>query len=106
MTTAAIKRKLHDYIEVANDKTLKAIYTLLEQDVEQTTEEYSNEFKAELDRRYAEYKNGGKVVSREDLEKEIEYLLASPAMSARLDKAAEEEKHGEGVSISLDDIWK
>ena len=37
---------------------------------------------------------------------ETEYLSASPAMKAHLDKAAEQEKNGEGVSISLDDIWK
>ena len=37
---------------------------------------------------------------------ETEYLAASPAMKAHLDKAAEQEKNKEGVVISLDDIWK
>lgn len=37
---------------------------------------------------------------------ETEYLSSSPAMKAHLDKAAEQEKNGEGVKITLDDIWK
>ena len=37
---------------------------------------------------------------------ETDYLLASPAMKEHLDKAAQQEKNGEGVKISLDDIWK
>ncbi len=37
---------------------------------------------------------------------ETEYLSASPAMKGRLDKAKQQEKNGEGVNISLDDIWK
>jgi antitoxin YefM len=37
---------------------------------------------------------------------ETEYLSASPAMKEHLDKAAQQEKNGEGVKITLDDIWK
>lgn len=37
---------------------------------------------------------------------ETEYLSSSPAMKEHLDKAAIQEKNGEGVCISLDDIWK
>jgi hypothetical protein len=37
---------------------------------------------------------------------ETEYLSSSQAMKAHLDKAAQQEKNGEGKSISLDDIWK
>lgn len=35
---------------------------------------------------------------------ETEYLLASAAMKEHLDKAAEQEKNGEGAKITLDDI--
>ena len=37
---------------------------------------------------------------------ETAYLASSTAMKAHLDQAAEQEKNGEGVNISLDDIWK
>ncbi len=37
---------------------------------------------------------------------DTEYLSLSPAMTERLNKAAQQEKNGEGKSISLDDIWK
>ena len=43
--------------------------------------------------------------SEKDMD-ETEYLSASAAMKAHLDKAAEQEKNNEGKNISLDDIWK
>jgi hypothetical protein len=33
MTTAAIRERLYDYIRVADDKKVKAIYTLLEDQI-------------------------------------------------------------------------
>ena len=75
MTTAAIRQKLHNYLEVANDKKIKAIYTMVEEAIEETLEEYSDEFKAELDRRYSEYKKDGKVISREEMDKRIKKIL-------------------------------
>lgn len=33
MRTTQIKKQLHDYIETANDKKLKAIYTLVEEEI-------------------------------------------------------------------------
>jgi hypothetical protein len=66
MTTASIRRRLHEYIEVAEDKKLKAIYTLLQDDIDddyQLTEEQ----KIELDRRSYEYQNGiGKTYTRDE----------------------------------------
>ena len=53
-----------------------------------------------LDALHVDYK-----ASEKDIE-ETEYLSASPAMKAHLDKAAEQEQKNEGVKISLDDIWK
>ena len=73
MTIAAIRRKLHDYLEVADDKKLKAIYTLVEQEA---IEEYTDDFKAELDKRYSEYKKDGKVITREAMDKRIRKELS------------------------------
>ncbi len=53
MTTAAIKEKLHSYIDVADDKELKMIYTILEDSIENERYDWSQDkdFVAELDER-------------------------------------------------------
>ena len=60
MTTTTIRKKLADYINVADDKKIKAIYTLLENEIED--EEYDKwndkNFVTEMNRRKDEYKNG------------------------------------------------
>ena len=57
MTTAQLKQQLHDYIDHAEETKLKAIYTLVEGEIE---DDYilTEEQKSELDKRYADYKNG------------------------------------------------
>ena len=55
MTTIELKKKLHDYIDIAEERKLKAIYTILEGDIEETYNwEDDKELLAELDRREAE----------------------------------------------------
>jgi len=59
MKTQDIKQKLHRYIENANEKKLKAIYTMVEEEIEETTGLWNDEeFVAELERREKEYLNG------------------------------------------------
>ena len=36
MNSAAIRQKLHSYLEVADDKKIKAIYIMMEQGLRQT----------------------------------------------------------------------
>jgi hypothetical protein len=51
--SAAIRHKLYDYIRVADDKRLNAIYNLLENDINETNDWWKNKlFVAELDRRF------------------------------------------------------
>ncbi len=52
-----------------------------------------------LDALHVSYKASDKEVD------DTEYLSASPAMKEHLDKAAQQDKNGEGTTISLDDIW-
>jgi len=66
MRTTQIRQQLHDYIDSAKNKKLKAIYTLVE-------DEISNEFiftteqKKELDRRHEDFVNGvGKTYTWEE----------------------------------------
>ncbi|MGI8951699.1 MAG: hypothetical protein ACR2FN_08960 [Chitinophagaceae bacterium] len=58
MTSTNIRQKLHDYIRVAEDRKLRAIYTMLEDEIE--TYDYWNDkaFVSELNKRSADYKNG------------------------------------------------
>jgi putative addiction module component (TIGR02574 family) len=78
MTTNAIRQKLHSYLEVADDKKIKAMYVMMEEDIEESAVEYSDEFKKELDRRHADYKSGkAKMISAEESKKRIQKLLKS-----------------------------
>jgi putative addiction module component (TIGR02574 family) len=66
MRTAQIRQQLHEYIDTAEDKKLKAIYTLLEDEIADEFE-LTAEQKKELDRRYDDYQNGiGKTYTREE----------------------------------------
>lgn len=57
MTIAAVKEKLHDYIDHADNKKVKAIFTLLENDIEQDYGLTDAEMK-ELDDRWDDYLSG------------------------------------------------
>jgi len=71
MNTAVIKQQLHNYLEVANDKKLKAIYTMVEDEIIESTTEYSDEYKAELDRRVNYYLKGGKMVTADEMNRRL-----------------------------------
>jgi len=72
MTTAAIRNKLYDYIRVADDKKLHAIYDLLEGEIEEKAEWWKDkQFIAELDRRNNAMESG------EDKGYSITELIAS-----------------------------
>ncbi|RYU86224.1 hypothetical protein EWM62_18635 [Mucilaginibacter terrigena] len=59
MTTAAIREKLHDYINIADDEKVKAIYTLVEGQIVPGHHWASEEeFEADMDERYRRYQEG------------------------------------------------
>jgi len=59
MTVAAIKEKLHDYISEADDEKVKALYTLLEDQISNTSNWWEDEeFVADLDERAKRLENG------------------------------------------------
>ncbi len=71
-TTNMIRHKLYDYIRVADDKKIQAIYHLLESEIEETKEWWENKsFVAELDHRYEA------LESRKDKGFTVEQLEAS-----------------------------
>lgn len=76
MTSIALRNKLYDYIRVADDKKLQAIYNLLENEIEATTEWWKDkQFVAEMDARYEALESGkDKGTTVEQLEASIDKL--------------------------------
>jgi hypothetical protein len=74
MTTLAIRKKLSAYMQVADDKKVKAVYALLESDIEEEFE-YNDALKKQLDEGYNYYKNGGKMVTAATLKKQVTKIL-------------------------------
>jgi len=59
MRTNTIREKLYDYIRFADDKKVKAIYTMVEEEIVIKNNPWDDtEFIAELERRVAEYERG------------------------------------------------
>jgi hypothetical protein len=48
MSTATIRQKLHSHLEIADDKKVKAIYAIMENEIEGSALEYSDEIKKNL----------------------------------------------------------
>ncbi len=76
MDITAIRRQLHNYLEVVEDKKVKAIYTMLESAIKESSVTYTSELKASLDERYADYKNGkAKTIAGAASRKRIQKIL-------------------------------
>ena len=59
MTITAIREKLQDYIKTADDKKIKAIFTLVENDMQKEVEWWENkEFVEELNESAKRYEDG------------------------------------------------
>ncbi|MCO6497879.1 MAG: hypothetical protein J5I50_09475 [Chitinophagaceae bacterium] len=73
MDTATIRKKLHDYIRTADDKKVKAIYTMLEDTIEAETNWWEDKrIVSELEERYRAWNTGeekGYLMS--DIDKEV-----------------------------------
>jgi len=69
MNAAAIRDRLYDYIKVADDKKIKAIYMMLEGDISEETEWWNNPvFVAQLEKEYEAWDSGkGKGYSLADV---------------------------------------
>ncbi len=76
MDTSNIRQQLHSYLAIADDKKVKALYTMMEGDIKESVIEYSDELKAELDNLYASYKSGkAKMVTAAESKRSINKIL-------------------------------
>lgn len=78
MTTTTIRKKLADYIITADNKKIKAIYTLVEKEIEEDHDNKwdNKEFIAKMERHREEYKNGAaKLYSLNEVEKRARQAL-------------------------------
>lgn len=58
MSTIEIRRKLFDYIRIADDKKVKAIYTIIENEIQENVDIWTEDFLQELKKRTADFENG------------------------------------------------
>jgi putative addiction module component (TIGR02574 family) len=78
MKTVSIRQELHSYLEVADDKKVKAIYASVKKEIQESAVVYSDELKSELDSRYAAYKSGkSKPVTAQQSKRRVAKLLKS-----------------------------
>lgn len=76
MTTATIREKLYDYIRVADDKKLRGIYMMLEDEITEELEWWKDKSVVkELDQRYDAWASGKeKGYSQSEVDSSIEQL--------------------------------
>lgn len=58
MTTIAIRKKLADYLKVADDKKVKAIYTMVQDEISTGENDWDENFIKELQSRSRSFRNG------------------------------------------------
>ncbi len=75
MTAKEMREKFHRFIETVEDKRLKAIFNLFENEIVEQEWDYTDEFKKELDLRYNHFINGGVLVSSDDAAQRTSELM-------------------------------
>lgn len=58
MSTANIRQKLYHYIETAKDKKVKAIFAMVEDEIENDDVIWTDKFVTELNKRTSDFENG------------------------------------------------
>ena len=77
MSLIGMRKQLHSYIDQADHHKIKAIYTLLEKEMEQQKVVWSKELSEELDKREEDLESGRvKGVTWEDIQEKVSQVLA------------------------------
>ncbi|MFT4152608.1 hypothetical protein [Parafilimonas sp.] len=78
MTTTAIREQLKNYLQVADEKKVKAIYALVEDDIKNDDFEYPEALKTQLDAIEEDYNKGDvKFYTEKEIRAETRKLLKS-----------------------------
>jgi hypothetical protein len=76
MSSTQIRQRLHEYIRFADKKKVKAIYTMLENEIEEKHEIWTEAFVAEMERREIEIESGKiNAKSRQQVNQKARALL-------------------------------
>ncbi len=76
MEAASIEKQINNYLPQLTVKQKKAVLTVVKTFAEdENSNEYSDDFKKELDSRYEEYLNGGKLVSEKEAIQRIKKII-------------------------------
>lgn len=68
MEASILREKLHELIDNSSEDKLMEVFNVFE-------DNYTNEFKTQLDEEYADYEKNGKVISKKEIDGVIEQLL-------------------------------
>lgn len=76
MEATSIEKQINNYLPYLTVKQKKAVLTVVKTFADdENTNDYSDEFKKELDMRYEEYLNGGKLVSEAEANQRIKKII-------------------------------
>lgn len=76
MNTAKIRQHLHNYLEKADDKKIRALYVMMENDINEQLIKYDDSLKAELDALDRSFRDGcAKTYSKAESKLQINTLL-------------------------------
>jgi hypothetical protein len=74
MASATIEKQINNYLPQLSANQKKAVLTVVKTFAEEY-DDYSDQFKRELDSRYEEYINGGKLVSEKEASQRIKKII-------------------------------
>jgi len=76
MTAAKIENEIYNYVHGFSLEQKKAVLTAVKEIAEEKDESgYSEEFKRELDNRYADYLAGAETLTQQDIDKETRRII-------------------------------
>ena len=77
MTATAIRQRLFEYIRFADEKKVKAIYTMVEEEINEKHDVWTEEFVKEMERRADEVETGKvKGIAWKDVKANAKVILS------------------------------